>query len=480
VHVFDEPVAGRYEVEELIGAGAMASVYRAHDRRLERRVALKILHEHCAREPEDITRFRREARAAALLNHPNIVSVIDRGNWQGREFIVFEYVSGQNLKELLKRNGTLPVEQALELAIEIGSGLAFAHQHGLVHRDVKPQNVLVGDAGAKVTDFGIARMAELDDLTLAGTIIGTSDYISPEQANGQPASAQSDVYSLGALMFELLTGDVPFHGDGFVEVALHHITEATPNVRDRRSEVPARVADAVARAMEKDPARRYESMTTFVDELTACLDRSDGEHDSTLVLAPSVDTEALRVRARSWPAKPIAAAVIVVATAAVVAIVFLAHSHNPIGTRSAIAAAIHLHAVAAFDPPPGDGVEDNQHLALATDGNPATYWATEWYANPHFGNLKDGVGIVLDAGKTTRITALTIDTDTPGFTATIKAGPSQAGPFQPISLAQTVTGKTTFHLSATSASEYYLVWITELSPATAPNYQAHINEITAN
>jgi hypothetical protein len=232
--------------------------------------------------------------------------------------------------------------------------------------------------------------------------------------------------------------------------------------------------------MEKDPARRYESMTSFVDELTACFDRSDGEHDSTLVLAPSVDTEALRVRARSWPAKPIAAAVIAVATAALVAIVFLAHSDSPIGTRSAIAAAIHLHAVAAFDPPPGDGVEDNQHLALATDGNPATYWATEWYANPHFGNLKDGVGIVLDAGKTTRITALTIDTDTPGFTATIKAGPSQAGPFQPISLAQTVTGKTTFHLSATIASEYYLVWITELSPATAPNYQAHINEITAN
>src|SRR5258707_4614985 len=192
-----EVIADRYELEELVGKGGMSSVYRARDRLLERTVAIKILHEHYSRDAYYVERFRREARAAARVQHPNIVTVIDRGQADGRQFIVFEYVDGENLKQLVEREGRLPLRRALELGIEIGRALAYAHESGLVHRDVKPQNVLLGNGDVKVTDFGIARSVDMKSgLTQTGTVLGTSDYIAPEQATGQPVNALSDVYSL--------------------------------------------------------------------------------------------------------------------------------------------------------------------------------------------------------------------------------------------------------------------------------------------
>src|SRR5438477_2044001 len=189
----------------------MSSVYRAHDSLLERYVALKVLHEQYNEDEDFVERFKREARSVAQLQHPNIVTVIDRGEQDGRQYIVFEYIEGENLKELVVRKGHLGVREALEIAIEVAHGLAFAHQNGLVHRDVKPQNVLLnGDGRAKVTDFGIARSIDVDGMTQAGTVLGTSDYIAPEQASGQPVDAQTDVYSLGVVLYELLSGDVPF------------------------------------------------------------------------------------------------------------------------------------------------------------------------------------------------------------------------------------------------------------------------------
>ncbi|HEX3805526.1 MAG TPA: protein kinase, partial [Gaiellaceae bacterium] len=217
-----EVLADRYELEELVGTGGMSSVFRAHDRLLDRKVALKILHQQYSDDEDYVERFRREARAVATLSHPNIVTVIDRGEHGGRQFIVFEYVDGENLKRLIERRGPAPVATALELGMQIARGLSFAHQQGLVHRDVKPQNVLLnGELHAKVTDFGIARSLDVQrGMTQTGTVLGTSDYIAPEQAQGQRVDEHTDVYSLGVVLYELLTTEVPFPGENFVAVAM--------------------------------------------------------------------------------------------------------------------------------------------------------------------------------------------------------------------------------------------------------------------
>ena len=251
----------------------MSTVFRAHDRVLERTVAVKILHQRYNDEDEYVERFRREARMAAGLSHHNIVTVIDRGEHEGRQFIVFEYVDGDNLKEVVNREGPLPVDRALTLGIQIATALAFAHASGLVHRDVKPQNVLLnGDGTAKVTDFGIARSLDVGKgVTQTGTVLGTSDYIAPEQAQGQPVGERTDVYSLGVVLYELLTGELPFKGDNFVAIAMKHINEAAPRVSERRPDVPQRLDDAIAIALAKEPDARFARMDDFRRELQACL-----------------------------------------------------------------------------------------------------------------------------------------------------------------------------------------------------------------
>src|SRR4051795_7440120 len=297
-----EVLADRYELEELVGTGGMSSVYRAHDRLLDRKVALKILHQQYSFDEEYVERFRREARAVATLSHPNIVTVIDRGEHGGRQFIVFEYVDGENLKRLIERRGPAPVATALELAIQIAGGLSFAHQQGLVHRDVKPQNVLLnGDGQAKVTDFGIARSLDVQHgMTQTGTVLGTSDYIAPEQAQGQRVDEHTDVYSLGVVLYELLTTEVPFPGENFVAVAMPHINEPPPPIRDRRPDVSPRVEAAIQKAMAKQPDERYESMAAFCRELEANLQEAPG----TVVMTPPPKVRRARVRRRGptpWP-----------------------------------------------------------------------------------------------------------------------------------------------------------------------------------
>src|SRR5688572_22334512 len=211
----------------------MASVYCAHDTLLERKVALKILHEQHTEADEYVERFQREARAAAQLSHPGIVTVIDRGEADGRQFIVFEYVDGETLKEIVQRTGPMPPRRVLELGLEVGRAIAFAHQQGLVHRDVKPQNVLItSDGRAKVADFGIARTVDAVGVTETGTVLGTSHYVAPEQARGEHVDAQTDVYSFGVVLYELLVGAVPYEGDNFLNVAMKHVNEPVPSVLD--------------------------------------------------------------------------------------------------------------------------------------------------------------------------------------------------------------------------------------------------------
>ena len=234
----------RYRIEEKIGSGGMATVYLAFDQTLERTVAVKVMNQEISSDPSALERFRREARAVARLSHPHVVMVIDAGEEDGRPYIVFECVKGETLKERIRR-GPLPVSEAIAYAIEIGRALEAAHERNLVHRDVKPQNVLIDEEDrAKVTDFGIARSVEMDDgqLTAAGRVVGTTDYISPEQALGLEVTPQSDIYSLGIVLYEMLIGEIPFKGENSVNVAMKHVRDAIPDVQKRRPEASAALA----------------------------------------------------------------------------------------------------------------------------------------------------------------------------------------------------------------------------------------------
>src|SRR3712207_2918847 len=250
----------------------MSSVYRAFDPTLERHVAIKLMHRDISNDADQLERFRREARAVAQLNHPNVVTVIDAGEDDGAPFIVFEYVEGETLKDRIRRLGRLPVAEAVAYAVEIARALECAHAHMLVHRDVKPQNVLIdGEGRAKVTDFGIARSLEAQGLTATGRVLGTTDYVSPEQALGHDVTEQSDIYSLGIVLYEMLTGEVPFKADTQVAVAMKHVSEPLPDVQRRRPEMSAALAAVVEHATAKETANRYATIGEMVHDLEEVL-----------------------------------------------------------------------------------------------------------------------------------------------------------------------------------------------------------------
>ena len=472
-------IAGRFELEEVVGSGGMASVYRAHDRMLERPVAVKILHEHYVSDEEAVERFQREARSAAQLAHPNIVTVIDRGEDDGRPYIVFEYVEGENLKQLVTREGALPVGTVIDLGIQIAQALEAAHERGVVHRDIKPQNVLLAEEGrVKVTDFGIARSRGTEGLTLTGTIMGTSDYIAPEQAKGEPAGEASDIYSLGVVLYELLTGRVPYEAESPVAVAMRHVHDPIPSVRSVRPEVPPRLDAAVRRALAKEPRDRFASMSDLVAELEACR-RGDVPvaHDSsaTVIVPPVARQKPRRARRALRMMMITLLAVAVVVAAAVGAYVLTKGASKATGIGgggSSAGKVVRLTGVTAYDPQ-GTGTpgEHNAQAPLATDRNPQTYWTTEEYK----GALnKSGVGVVLDAGSLTKVRSMTVTTNTPGFTAEIRAGNSSGGVFAPVSASKAAGLTTTFALDG-SSHRYYVVWITNLGPNSA----VHVNEVRA-
>jgi eukaryotic-like serine/threonine-protein kinase len=254
----------RYELEQKIGEGGMARVYRGRDLRLNRRIAVKVLHSHYASDPGFLQRFHHEAQAAANLRHSNIVDVYDVGLDGDAHYIVMEYVDGSDLKALLARNGPLPVEQAVAVAEAVANGLSAAHRVGLVHRDIKPQNIIVGPGGqVKITDFGIAKSALSTAMTETGVTFGTADYISPEQARGQPATPRSDLYSLGVTLYEMLTGRLPFSGESSIAVAMQHVGEEPPPPRMFNPRIPPALEALTLRAMSKDPDDRPASAQEF-------------------------------------------------------------------------------------------------------------------------------------------------------------------------------------------------------------------------
>jgi serine/threonine-protein kinase len=476
----EQLLADRYELKYVVGSGGMASVYCAYDTLLERNVALKILHEHHGETDDYVDRFRHEARAAAQLSHPGIVTVIDRGEADGRQFIVFEFVDGDTLKEVVERSGPLPPRHVIELGLEVGRAIAFAHGQGLVHRDVKPQNVLIGSDGrAQVTDFGIARVMDAVGRTESGTVLGTSHYIAPEQARGEHVDNQTDVYSFGVVLYELLTGEVPYPGDNFLNVAMRHVNDPVPSVLERRPDCPVRLATLVERMMAKAPADRPASMDDVVVELEACLGELDSrpDGDSTMILRAPVETpprprqrRAGRVRAGRGRPRLLLPLLVLLAIAAAAAAAFLLTRGDDAGGAAADAP-VRLQGVASYDPFGDDKEEHPDEVALATDGNAATYWPTSTYED--FSATKEGVGLVLDAGSMRDLSAVTVTTDTPGFQAEIRSGASASGPFETVVGASRTVGAQAAWEIVGDEARYYALWITDLDG------NAHVNEVKA-
>jgi eukaryotic-like serine/threonine-protein kinase len=265
----DTIVDGRYRVLRRLGSGGMADVYCAEDQQLGRRVALKLLYRRLAEDAQFVERFKREASSAAGLQHPNIVSIFDRGEWDGTYYIAMEFIEGHTLKEIIRERGPAPPEAAVDVVLQILRAARFAHQRGIVHRDIKPHNVLIDSEGrVKVTDFGIAR-AGASDMTETGSIMGTAQYLSPEQAQGRPVDARSDLYSIGIVLYELLTGRVPFDAESAVTVALKQVSEAPIPPREINPSIPPALEAVVLRAMEKDPDRRFQNADEFIEALHA-------------------------------------------------------------------------------------------------------------------------------------------------------------------------------------------------------------------
>jgi serine/threonine-protein kinase len=483
-------LSGRYRLESKLGSGGMSTVYLARDETLQRWVAVKVMHREMSDQPDQLERFRREARAVAQLSHPNVVAVIDAGEDGGHPYIVFEHVEGETLKQRIDRLGRLPIIEAAAYGIEVGRGLATAHSHRLIHRDVKPQNVLIDAEGrAKVTDFGIARSLESDGLTKTGRVLGTTDYVAPEQAMGQAVDARCDVYSLGVLLYEMLTGEVPFKADTLVGVAMKHVNEEMPDVQQSCPRVSSALAAVIERATAKEPKKRYPDMASMLADLEGALEVEVARGGTAEGQATNV-LDAVPGRRRLLPPRRASAAGVLLVLAAVVAALLIAaltgNDDSSSGGGAPQGAAIEFTQAQTFDPPPGDGEENNDDVGLAIDSNADTTWTTQTYYNaPDVeDNVADkkGVGLIVDAGRPVAGRNLKIRSDTGGWSLQVygaASGPPTTleGWGSPIGEARDVNTEQTVELTATNPSRYYLIWITTLAPGESGGYNVAIGDV---
>ncbi|MFZ0385756.1 MAG: protein kinase [Solirubrobacteraceae bacterium] len=487
-------LSGRYRLEARIAAGGMSTVYRAFDETLERQVAVKLMHREVAADSAQLERFRREARSVARLSHPHIVGVIDTGDdgdpTHPRPYIVLEYVEGETLKERIRRNGRLPITEAIAYAIEIARALGLAHAQHIVHRDVKPQNVLIDHEGsAKVTDFGIARTLEEDGLTADGRVLGTTDYVSPEQALGRHVTGQSDLYSLGVVLYEMLTGEVPFSGENQVAVAMKHVREELPDVQIKRPEISAALASVVETATAKRESDRYADDAEMIADLEDVLEletaRAGGslnaEATSVIRTLPESTQRRLPLRLRHpWY---MVVGLLVVAAMVAGVLVFLANrthhgtpgappqQHAPKGTPHLItpcSTCAHDYNPDALSGP------KNQHPSLdnlAIDGSLSTAWTTESYDGDLLG--KPGVGLYVTYKPAVAAGSMVLHTSTPGYSVQIYATNQAPNPntfnsgpggWHKLGAVPSVRATQTIRLRTGGVRYlYYLVWITALN-----------------
>src|SRR3954464_4236691 len=463
----------------------MSTGYRAFDTVLERQVAIKLMHREIAEDSDQLERFRREARAVAQLNHPHVVGVIDAGEDDGTPYIVFEYVEGETLKDRIRRHGRLPIGESVAYAIEIARALGAAHDHRIVHRDVKPQNVLIDEEGtAKVTDFGIARSLTEEGLTADGRVLGTTDYVSPEQALGQDVDPQSDLYSLGVVLFEMLTGDVPFHGENQVAVAMQHVREELPDVQLRRPEVSSALAAVVDRATAKDLGRRYQHDAELISDLEDVLgietQRSPNQAtgEATAVLKTLPPSSRQRVSWRLLHPGRILALLALVGTIAAVVLVVTAAKDKRIergtGTRNVKpppglkSVSLGQSRAKDFDPFGGDGEHSSEAKAVVDQDTNST-WSTERYDGGVINN-KPGVGIYVDAKPGVAARAIDVISPTRNWQGAIYAAPNGPPPqklagFKKLASIDQSNTRTRVKLDPGGKRyRYYLVWITKLPP----------------
>jgi serine/threonine-protein kinase len=481
-------LSGRYRLEQKLGSGGMSTVYLSRDETLERWVAAKVLHREISDQPDQIERFRREARAVAQVSHPNVVAVIDAGEDAGRPYIVFEYVEGVTLKKRIDEAGRLPLDEATAYAIEVGRGLAAAHARMLVHRDVKPQNVLIDQDGrAKVTDFGIARSLESDGLTATGRVLGTTDYVSPEQAMGREVDARSDIYALGVVLWEMVVGEPPFKAETLVGVAMKHVNDKIPDVQRRRREVSSALAAVIERATEKDPKKRYPEMGAMLADLEGALEvevaRAGTSHGEATTVLDSVPERRLLTPRRA----SIAGILLVLAgTAAALVIAGVTGDEDRGGGGNAAASTgtpIELSSASDFDPPPGDDSELPDETEFAIDDNPTgTAWVGEHYDTVDFGGLKDGVGIYVETAEPVAPTEMIVRSPEVGWDADVYAAPS--GPpetldeWTQIGTVPNGGGETQIPLNPSGEAQFFLLWFTKLAPASDDDrYRPEVSDI---
>jgi eukaryotic-like serine/threonine-protein kinase len=482
----------RFRLEEQIGSGGMSTVYRAVDQKLERDVAIKLMHRSLSGDPLQLERFRREARAAARLSHPHVVAVIDAGEDEGHPYIVFEFVDGETLKDRMKRLGPLPVVEAVAYAIEIGRALDAAHAERLVHRDVKPQNVLIDpDGRAKVTDFGIARSLEDGGLTATGRVLGTTDYVSPEQALGEDVTEQSDIYSLGVVLYEMLAGTLPFTAESQVGVAMKHVQEPMPDVQRKRPEVSAALAVIIERATSKQVENRYASVEDMLHDLEEALaieaaraGEATGEATTVLRALPDATGELAPGRLRRPGRVMVLSVLAVLALAAAAVLVVTNARRDPSGQPAAAAPRepVEVRLTAARDYDPYGQSEHPEEAPRVIDADPDSAWSTERYQSGNLGG-KPGVGIFVDAGTPVAARRIDLRSPTPGFDVQI-FGSNQAQFAEPTQdsfarwgeplATKTVDAKRSISLDTGGRKlRYYLVWIVKLPPSG----QAEISRI---
>ena len=486
-------LSGRYKLAAKLGSGGMSTVYLARDTTLDRDVAVKVMHREMSEQPDQLERFRQEARAVAKLSHPNVVAVIDAGEDGGYPYIVFEYVEGETLKQRINRVGALETQEALAYAIEVARGLTVAHARRMVHRDIKPQNVLIDAEGrAKLTDFGISRQLEQDGMTATGRVLGTTDYVAPEQAMGRAVDQRSDIYSLGVVLYEMLVGQVPFHADSQVGVAMKHVNEELPDVQQRRPEISAATALVVERATTKDPAKRYQDVGEMIDDLSTALEveaaragSTTGEATSVLDAVPPAKRE-LSGRARwSWAA---VALLVLVAAGALAAVEFISSGGGGGGgALKGKGSTVALSSATDFDPQ-GDGEEDSATVELAVDGNLSTAWSSEHYDSETFAGTKTGpnagVGLYVTARSAVTPEKMVVQTPTPGWDAEIYAvasGPPEAleewG--EPVGEVTEAEETQEVDLSLSAPAKYFLIWFNKAAPARDQEgrYQVEISDV---